>query len=426
MTANSESNDAECSTTSNYKSFKMGGSYDVRKGLPDPSLPLGPISSAKAKATKSSTSATEIESAEKQKIGVHSGVNNSSDQLQTEFDTRQCSTTTASNTSRATTTNATLQSNTECLGHIPLPTNGTRNETKNDHCSPSMHGERNMPPAANLQPTPILSLRQHLSSESGDSDVDTQADLFSQFGDEPLNSEPTESNNIVEEHDQDEQHSSPNNAEDGQETGDFQCSRCFNEFSDYIRYTAHISDCQGAKRRYRCIHPGCDREYAQRSIMLQHHRSVHEQKPYLCTENNCHHRYTSQKALKAHIREHHKSIYKYQCQVCRQRFLNRSQYNIHLTRHTNLKPFGCMNCKKVAYTTAAQLNQHVSMCLFGSQYRCDICGKNFATQITLKQHITNIHREQGDFRCDLCPKVYKQYASLYKHRIQKHGNLGFS
>ena len=278
----------------------------------------------------------------------------------------------------------------------------------------------------------ILSLDHDMDeTPDDDSDVNTQQDLFSEspahevdiseYNDNAAMGEAT----AVDSEAVQGVHSGNGdglNATDGQETGDFQCSRCFREFSEYLRYTSHIYDCQGPRRRYRCIHPGCCREYAQRSVMLQHHKSVHQLKPFLCTEDNCHHKYTSQKALKAHIHEHHKKSFKYLCKVCNQRFLNCSQYTIHLTWHTNIKPFGCLNCKKAAYSTAAQLNQHVAICLFGTQFRCVICGRNFATQTTLRQHIKNIHQQPGEFKCDLCPKVYKQYASLYKHGIQKHGN----
>ena len=155
--------------------------------------------------------------------------------------------------------------------------------------------------------------------------------------------------------------------------------------------------------------------------MLEHHKSIHQSKPFICTEDNCQHKYSSQKALKAHIKEHHKNIFKYRCQVCNQRFLNKTQYSIHLTWHTNIKPYGCLNCKKAAYSTAAQLSQQIAMCLFGSVFRCKTCGKNFASQVTLKQHISNVHHFQGEFKCDLCPKVYRQYASLFKHKNTKHG-----
>ena len=262
-------------------------------------------------------------------------------------------------------------------------------------------------------------------SDDEGSEVNTQADMFPDNNDDHSTHPATE---IAKSNGSGEPINIDSNSEvrsnDNQtDNGDFQCSRCFRNFFDYIKYNNHIHECQGSTHRYRCIHPGCPKEYSQRSVMLEHHKSVHQATPYLCTEENCQHKYSSQKALKAHIKEHHKSVFKYRCQVCNQRFFNRTQYSIHLTRHTNIKPFGCMNCKKASYSTAAQLSQHVSICLFGSVFRCDTCGKNFASQTTLKQHISNVHQFQGEFKCDLCPKVYRQYASLFKHKNTKHGQL---
>ena len=108
--------------------------------------------------------------------------------------------------------------------------------------------------------------------------------------------------------------------------------------------------------------------------------------------------------------------------MCGQKFIPKAQYNTHLTRHTNIKPFACNHCKNAAYTIAAQLLQHVAMCMFGSPFRCEMCGKSFSSQTTMKQHHQNVHMKSVDFPCDLCPKIYKQCTSLWKHRHDKHGN----
>ena len=258
-------------------------------------------------------------------------------------------------------------------------------------------------------------------SEVGSDDVDevdsinTQADLFEDCNESEVTTSEQQNqpnNNVTD----DEQ---PPNS---QVTGDFQCSRCFQEFAHYLMYTKHIDTCQGPKRKYRCIQPGCTQEFSQRSIMLQHNQSVHLGQPFFCPDKSCNHRYKSQKALKAHIKEHHEKVFKFKCTVCRQKFIHKAQYNTHLTRHTNVKPFACNHCKNAAYTTAMQLTQHVAMCMFGSPFRCEMCGKSFSSQTTMKQHHQNVHVKLADFPCDLCPKIYKQYASLWKHRCDKHGN----
>ena len=40
------------------------------------------------------------------------------------------------------------------------------------------------------------------------------------------------------------------------------------------------------------------------------------------------------------------------------------------------------SAKNSAYTTAAQLMQHVAMCMFGSPFRCKMCGESFSSQTT--------------------------------------------
>ena len=93
----------------------------------------------------------------------------------------------------------------------------------------------------------------HSDNDDRASEVDTQADLFEE--EQPvdmatIDAEPADRGSI-----------DPGNleidSEFSQRTGDFQCSRCFSEFQDYLVYTCHINSCQGPKRRYRCIQPGC-------------------------------------------------------------------------------------------------------------------------------------------------------------------------
>ena len=279
-------------------------------------------------------------------------------------------------------------------------------------------------PLVTNQPEPgtvLLDISGLGSDDDGDDEttVNTQADLFSDTNQDEINL-PEEENEMNNETPNDD----PDNTEnDSQVTGDFQCSRCFLEFNQYLVYTKHINTCQGPKRKFRCIQPGCNLEFSQRSIMMQHNRSVHLHQPFFCPHKPCNHRYQSQKALKAHIKEHHDKCFKFKCTVCGQKFIHKGQYNIHLTRHTNVKPFACNHCKRATYTTAAQLSQHVALCMFGSSFRCEMCGKSFSSQTTLKQHHQTVHSKSADFSCDLCPHVYKQYASLWKHRRDKHGNL---
>ena len=288
------------------------------------------------------------------------------------------------------------------------------------HCTTEFNNGTSQPQSTK---TVTLSVQDPVSTDDDISEVNTQVDMFGDDNTYDMSNQPTdvlplsENEGVSPGDEQEHLVVSPTT----QDCGDFKCSRCFRAFVDYIKYSNHIHECQGSTRRYRCITPGCIKEYSQRSVMLEHHKSVHQSKPFICTEDNCQHKYSSQKALKAHIKEHHKNVFKYRCQVCNQRFLNKTQYSIHLTQHTNIKPYGCLNCKKAAYSMAAQLSQHVAMCLFGSIFRCETCGKNFASQVTLKQYVSNVHHFQGELKCDLCPKVYRQYASLFKHKNTKHG-----
>ena len=57
-------------------------------------------------------------------------------------------------------------------------------------------------------------------------------------------------------------------------------------------------------------------------------------------------------------------------------------------------------------------------------FKCNICGKTFATGTTLKRHVEAFHQERRTkFQCWYCNKVYARKENAVKHTQMKHNDF---
>ena len=104
--------------------------------------------------------------------------------------------------------------------------------------------------------------------------------------------------------------------------------------------------------------------------------------------------YHSKKVLTVHIHQHHHHKFKHLCTVCGEKLFHKSQFDTHMAQHSSVKPYGCNICKKVSFSTASQLTQHLNRCMSGGEtHQCEMCGKKFASKGSLNQHKKNVHHQ---------------------------------
>ena len=46
------------------------------------------------------------------------------------------------------------------------------------------------------------------------------------------------------------------------------------------------------------------------------------------------------------------------------------------------------------------------------KYTCDMCGKEYRSNVSLQNHINTFHKGQKDFPCDICGKLFSRYNTL--------------
>ncbi|ERL89296.1 hypothetical protein D910_06668, partial [Dendroctonus ponderosae] len=136
--------------------------------------------------------------------------------------------------------------------------------------------------------------------------------------------------------------------------------------------------------------PICQKEFKQKSTLLQHGCIHIESRPYPCPE-------------------------------CGKRFRQQSHLTQHLRIHTNEKPYGCVYCGR-NFRQRTILNQHLRIHTGEKPYKCAQCGKDFRQKAILDQH-TRTHQGDRPFCCPMpnCRRRFATEPEVKKH-IDNHMN----
>ena len=85
---------------------------------------------------------------------------------------------------------------------------------------------------------------------------------------------------------------------------------------------------------------------------------------------------------------------------------------------TKVNPLVCIQCGR-RYVKMKQLKDHMrvhSKTYLEAKSMCNICGKEFRSNVSLKSHVDIIHNGRRDYPCDRCGKLFTRYNTLKTHR----------
>jgi len=133
--------------------------------------------------------------------------------------------------------------------------------------------------------------------------------------------------------------------------------------------------------------PICNKEFKQKSTLLQHGCIHIESRPYPCVE--CGKRFRQQSHLTQHLRIHSNEK-PFTCIYCGRNFRQRTILNQHLRIHTGEKPYKCLQCGK-GFRQKAILAQHTRTHQGERPFCCPMpnCRRRFGTEQEVKRHIDN-------------------------------------
>ena len=184
------------------------------------------------------------------------------------------------------------------------------------------------------------------------------------------------------------------------------CTKCNEVFRSTDELTAHEKECFKG-RRYKCTDNSCSKMFSQKSLMHQHYKAVHLNDPFLCSF--CQEPFVYKKSLEKHENTQHqtKKVFKYNCKMCPKQTDDCTEFQIHMNRHTNVKPYKCNICES-SYFSQSQLTAHLrTSCnaLSNDKFECSVCGKKLSTEDHYREHFKGQHVDtvQGTiFYCEVC------------------------
>ncbi|XP_034239279.1 zinc finger and SCAN domain-containing protein 20-like [Thrips palmi] len=152
---------------------------------------------------------------------------------------------------------------------------------------------------------------------------------------------------------------------------------------------------------------------------------VEEENEYGC--HFCDFKSKTKYALSVHVKKHKENIPKnssktvYACSECNKTFSQSCGLQLHMKRHRNERDFACPHCEYKAYTKV-DLSRHQTIHTGERNKICEFCGKAFAKDSTLRDHVKAIHERKTKHECEVCGFVTHRANNLRVHiRMRHHG-----
>lgn len=204
----------------------------------------------------------------------------------------------------------------------------------------------------------------------------------------------------------------------------FSCDICGQKFSHPTNKSRHMKTHTGDKP-YVCLF--CGKSFPVKHYLKDHVVKHTGEKPHEC--KLCLMTFAHRFSLKQHELLKHPSgevnftdSYEdrpFTCEICGKKFTQQSSLKIHIRLHTGSKPYQCTMCS-AGFIRSDLLMRHKLEHSGQRPFKCDICEKAFTSAYILKQHC-NVHTGDRRQQCEHCGIKLANKESLARHMMRHTG-----
>ena len=203
------------------------------------------------------------------------------------------------------------------------------------------------------------------------------------------------------------------------------CTHCSKSFSNKRNLSQHVRiahicslDNDQNKSSFRHICPNCGKRFYKKANLKSHLLKYTSERSLECPVEGCNNRFKREKALRVHQATKHEP-YKndpHLCSFCGKRFATQSGLKNHIGKHTGVdyvkRKFICSTCSK-SFRCKADLSTHSVVHTKEKPFSCSLCAATFTQRASLKDH-QNVH--DNKFQCPSCNKSFGRRRYLLQHQ----------